>query len=99
MITALVLEGCPPSMHVTDLLANKSNCKIFTVSAKNKEHVKKELKITTFPQIYFQSSNNKMYQLGGRDELVRLINDDDLTLYSIHESVQKEIKAFIKKND
>ena len=95
MIKAIILEGCPPSNHVKDLLHNNEMCIVRKVSYKDKDIVKNNLNIKTFPQLYFEDGN-KMYSLGGKDELMQLLNNNNEPIQDISKPVQQKIQAIIE---
>lgn len=65
------LEGCPYSIKAEKLL-NKYNPKIIKVTHNDKEQIKRQNNMPTFPQIFLEDSNEKI-KIGGLDDTVNLL--------------------------
>lgn len=83
------LVGCPFSERAEEIVQSlKIKSKIIKVEQKNKQKVKEELKIETFPQIYMLNNSRKV-SLGGCQELenylevIKILQDKNLKLYKL----------------
>ncbi len=65
------LVGCPFSMKAESLLANYKP-KIIKVSYPEKEQIKRQNNMPTFPQIFLEEKDKKI-TLGGFNDVVRLM--------------------------
>jgi glutaredoxin len=75
MIILYVLVGCPYCNKALNTL-NQYNIKYraITVPAEQKENIKKQNRMNTFPQIFLQINSNNYIKIGGSIELDESIN-------------------------
>jgi glutaredoxin len=86
-INAYILEGCPYSMETKNKLKNKKDINIIIVKQdkEEKNKIKKENNMNTFPQIILVYNNNK-YIIGGNDDLKYLLE------------IKNDVKEMLGKN-
>ena len=73
------LNGCGYSSSSVGILKNKRvNAKIYNIGWQQKEDVKKQNNMTTFPQIFLEY-NNQRYKIGGDSNLKNIISIIDET--------------------
>lgn len=87
------LIGCPYSMKAEKLL-EKYQPKVIKVSNNEKEQIKRQNNMPTFPQIFLEDGNDKI-KIGGFDDTVNLLrkifNKQDIE-YTKNES--EKLKKF-----